>query len=75
MEGLGVYVLIVSCILGAMLVGLLIAGLTSAANHEEDCPEWVAVDPVNVGATVAWSPCPHRRPCPLHDRNGVKRHG
>lgn len=72
MGALGVYVLIVSCVLGAMLVGLLIAGLTHQANGDVPCPEWVAAtDPMGL---VSWTPCPHRRPCPLHDRNGVKRH-
>lgn len=69
MAALGPYVLIVACILGAMLAGLLIAGLIHQANQEEDCQEWVLDE-----ARATWSPCPHRRPCPLHDRNGVKRH-
>ncbi len=81
MSALGPFVLIVAGVLVVMVAGLLIAGLTSHANGEEACPEWVAVThehsracPDPVCTRQVWTPCPHRRPCPLHDRNGVRRH-
>lgn len=48
-------------------------------SYDDSCPEWVAVEhthsrvcPDPVCTRRVWTPCPHRRPCPLHDTTHMR---
>lgn len=63
-----------ACFVAAALVvlaaGVAIAKFTMGPeswSYDEPCPEWVATTPEFENSVSAWTPCPHRRPCPLHE--------
>lgn len=78
MSALGPYVLVVIVTLAVLAIGCL-AALASAAGGDVPCDGWVVdgdlVDQLDSDLRGVFpSPCPGRKPCPLHDREAHTHH-
>lgn len=80
MHDLGTVAIYGACFIVAALVilaaGVAIAKATTGPasfTEDEPCPEWIAAPNPDAGDLLLWTPCHHRRPCPLHEKGGQHR--